>query len=74
MPPMMKAVGSPSQTLAQNFPVLLAPDHTQLCDWTILIFLQHVLFEGQKAKKRQDCVFWRQFNEKPGILPGCPGF
>ena len=24
-------------------------------------------------KKRRDDAFWRQFNEKPSIIPGCPG-
>jgi len=24
-------------------------------------------------KKRNDYAFWRQFNEKPNIIPGCPG-
>ena len=24
-------------------------------------------------KKRKDYAFWRQFNEKPNIIPGCPG-
>ena len=23
--------------------------------------------------KRKDYTFWRQFNEKPCIIPGCPG-
>ncbi len=23
-------------------------------------------------KKRKDYAFWRQFNEKPSIVPGCP--
>jgi len=26
----------------------------------------------RKEKKRQDYTFWRQFNEKPSIIPGCP--
>ncbi len=26
----------------------------------------------RKEKKRRDCTFWRQFNEKPSIIPGCP--
>ncbi len=25
-----------------------------------------------KEKKRKDYAFWRQFNEKPSIIPGCP--
>ena len=24
-------------------------------------------------KKRKDYAFWRQLNEKPSIIPGCPG-
>ena len=24
-------------------------------------------------KKRKDYAFWRQFNEKPSVIPGCPG-
>jgi len=24
-------------------------------------------------KKRKDYAFWRQYNEKPSIIPGCPG-
>ena len=27
----------------------------------------------EKEKKRKDYAFWRQFNEKPSIVPGCPG-
>ena len=27
----------------------------------------------QKAEKRKDYVFWRQFVEKRSIIPGCPG-
>jgi len=27
----------------------------------------------RKAKKRKDYTFWHQFNEKPGIIPGCQG-
>jgi len=27
----------------------------------------------RKEKKRKDYTFWRQFNEKPSIIPGCPG-
>ncbi len=26
-----------------------------------------------KEKKRKDCVFQRQFSEKPSVIPGCPG-
>ncbi len=26
----------------------------------------------RKEKKRKDYAFWRQFNEKPSIIPGCP--
>ena len=26
-----------------------------------------------QEKKRKDSVFWRQSNEKPSIIPGCPG-
>jgi len=26
-----------------------------------------------KEKKRKDYTFRRQFNEKPSIIPGCPG-
>ena len=26
----------------------------------------------RKEKKRKDHAFWRQFNEKPSIIPGCP--
>ena len=25
-----------------------------------------------KEKKKKDYAFWRQFNEKPSIIPGCP--
>ncbi len=28
----------------------------------------------RKEKKRKDYTFWRQFNEKPSIIPGCPGW
>ena len=27
----------------------------------------------RKEKKRKVYAFWRQFNEKPSIIPGCPG-
>ena len=27
----------------------------------------------RKGKKRKDYAFWRQFNEKPSIIPGCRG-
>jgi len=27
----------------------------------------------RQEKKRKDYTFWRQFNEKPSIMPGCPG-
>jgi len=27
----------------------------------------------RKEKKRLDYAFWRQFNEKPSSIPGCPG-
>ena len=27
----------------------------------------------RKEKKRLDYAFRRQFNEKPSIIPGCPG-
>ena len=26
-----------------------------------------------KKKQSKDYAFWRQFNEKPSIIPGCPG-
>ncbi len=26
----------------------------------------------RKEKKRKDHAFWRQFHEKPSIIPGCP--
>ncbi len=29
--------------------------------------------EKKKEKKRKDYAFWRQFNEKPSIILGCPG-
>ena len=29
--------------------------------------------ESEKEKKTKDYAFWRQFNEKPSIVPGCPG-
>jgi len=29
--------------------------------------------QWQKEKKRKDYTFRRQFNEKPSIVPGCPG-
>ena len=27
----------------------------------------------RREKKRKDYAFWRQFDEKPIIVPGCPG-
>ncbi len=29
--------------------------------------------ERQKSKTRKYYTFWRQFDEKPSIIPGCPG-
>ena len=29
--------------------------------------------DKQKEEKRKDYAFRRQFNEKPSIIPGCPG-
>ena len=26
----------------------------------------------RKEKKRKEYAFWRQFNEKPSVIPGCP--
>jgi len=28
---------------------------------------------ARKETKREDYAFWRQFDEKPSIIPGCPG-
>ena len=43
---------------------------------TVLIFSLVVLLpsstHNRKEKKRKDYAFWRQFNEKPSILLGCP--
>jgi len=30
-------------------------------------------FAMQILKKRKDYTFWRQINEKPSIILGCPG-
>ena len=27
----------------------------------------------RKDNTRKDCAFWRQFNEKPNMILGCPG-
>ena len=27
----------------------------------------------RKEKTRKDCAFWCQSNEKPSVIPGCPG-
>ena len=40
----------------------------QVCLLLLFMHLQHA-----KEKKRRDYAFWRQFNEKPSIIPGCPG-
>ena len=29
--------------------------------------------KGREGKGRLDYTFWRQFDEKPSIIPGCPG-
>ena len=29
--------------------------------------------ETRKDNTRKDCAFWRQFNEKPNMILGCPG-
>jgi len=31
------------------------------------------MLTDRKEKKRKDYTFRRQFNEKPSIIPGCPG-
>ncbi len=33
----------------------------------------HWTKKRKERKIRNDYVFWRQFNEKPSIIPGCPG-
>ena len=30
-------------------------------------------FHAELEKKRKHYAFWHQFNEKPSIIPGCPG-
>ena len=37
------------------------------------IFRQAIGNLFSQKKKRKECAFWRQFNEKPSIIPGCPG-
>ena len=32
-----------------------------------------IMDRARKEKKRKDYAFRRQFNEKPSIIPGCPG-
>ena len=27
---------------------------------------------SEKKKRRKDYAFWRRFDEKPSIIPGCP--
>ncbi len=34
----------------------------------------HVMHIDRKEKTRKDYAFRRQFNEKPSIIPGCPGY
>jgi hypothetical protein len=29
--------------------------------------------ERKGKERRKDYAFWRQINEKPSIIPGCPG-
>ncbi len=36
--------------------------------WTV-----HTTSTTVVEKKRKDYAFWRQFNEKPSIIPGYPG-
>jgi len=31
------------------------------------------LAEKRKEQKRKENAFWREFNEKPSFIPGCPG-
>ncbi len=31
-----------------------------------------VMIAAVLEKKRKDYAFWRQFNEKPSVIPGCP--
>ena len=45
----------------------------QLFCAVLLCFLLCVCTGFLKEKKRNDYAFWRQFNEKPSIIPGCPG-
>ena len=35
--------------------------------------LQVPRFAIINSRKRKHYAFWRQFNEKPNIIPGCPG-
>ncbi len=42
----------------------------------VLVCLHDCLLELnslRKEKKKKDYAFWRQFNEKPSSIPGCPG-
>ena len=57
------------------------PQFPPLC-WLLLALIRHPHKSQPPApaasscairKKRKDYTFWRQFNEKPSIIPGCPG-
>ena len=51
--------------------VLAAPWSSLLqCLQQLIIILSNLL---EKEKKRKDYTFRRQFNEKPSMIPGCPG-
>ena len=38
-----------------------------------LLFSRMMYAMMNEKKRKQDYAFWRQFNEKPSIIPGCPG-
>jgi len=41
--------------------------------FALLMAMMLLLLSYWKEKKRKDYAFWRQFNQKPSIIPGCPG-
>ena len=47
----------------QHPELVVAKRSSEGCLWSV----------WKKRKKRKDYAFRRQFNEKPSIIPGCPG-
>ena len=62
-----------NSAFASNTHCILALPSACLASDTVLPCTHALLLPAtRKGKKRKDCAFRRQFNEKPSIIPGCP--